>query len=181
MSNNNFKNAPLGYSYFRRLVSNIKEKALHKCSDDIFNVLEKYLNNPSNPLTHSQILYCRNLLFYIDDVEKSNLLNKLIEKHYNLLVNSKMNTINNISPSQPNNGNFPQQNNVILPRPNNVNFPQQNNVIVPRPNNVMLPPQSNMPIPFQNNNDLSPEGNIDNSMLSLHFDQDNSSLGIDDD
>ena len=165
MSNNNFKNAPLGYSYFRRLVSNIKEKALHQCSDDIFNVLEKYLNNPSNPLTHSQILYCRNLLFYIDDAEKSNLLNKLIEKHYNLLVNSKMNTINNISQSQP----------------NNINFPQQNNVILPRPNNVMLPPQSNMPIPFQNNNDLSPEGNIDNSMLSLHFDQDNSSLGIDDD
>lgn len=165
MSNNNFKNAPLGYSYFRRLVSNIKEKALHKCSDDIFNVLEKYLNNPSNPLTHSQILYCRNLLFYIDDAEKSNLLNKLIEKHYNLLVNSKMNTINNISQSQP----------------NNVNFPQQNNVILPRPNNVMLPPQSNMPIPFQNNNDLSPEGNIDNSLLSLNFDQDNSSLSIDDD
>ena len=135
MSNNNFKNAPLGYSYFRRLVSNIKEKALHQCSDDI------------------------------DDVEKNNLLNKLIEKHYNLLVNSKMNTINNISQSQP----------------NNINFPQQNNVILPRPNNVMLPPQSNMPIPFQNNNDLSPEGNIDNSMLSLHFDQDNSSLGIDDD
>lgn len=89
---------PIGFIYFSRMITRIKENAIRQNVKQIIFLLEQYLNSPSKPLTLTQISYCRNLLLYIDDPVIKGRLNTLLDFHFSKLAdNDKYKVKNNSS------------------------------------------------------------------------------------
>lgn len=97
---------PIGFIYFSRMITRIKENAIRQNVKQIIFLLEQYLNSPSKPLTLTQISYCRNLLLYIDDPVIKSRMNMLLDSHFSKLADNdkykvKSNTFSTINRRNP--------------------------------------------------------------------------------
>lgn len=110
---------PIGFIYFSRMITRIKENAIRQNAKQIIFLLDQYLTSPTKPLTLTQISYCRNLLLYIDDPSAKARLTMLLDNHFAKLSDheksrSKLLSLSNINRRPPplGNSNTPlQQNN----------------------------------------------------------------------
>lgn len=82
---------PVGFVYFSRMITRIKENAIRQNAKQICFLLDQYLSSPSKPLTMTQISYCRNLLLYIDDPVMKNKLSQMIDNHFMKIMENDKN------------------------------------------------------------------------------------------
>lgn len=93
---------PIGFIYFSRMITRIKENAIRQNAKQIIFLLDQYLTSPTKPLTLTQISYCRNLLLYIDDPSAKARLTMLLDNHFSKLSDNEKNRSKGLSLSNMN-------------------------------------------------------------------------------